>query len=160
MAKDDIPIADIPTITVADLARKDSVGINEMRRAASATGFFYVDFRDSNIAILKDALSVYTLAERYFSQPEHVKQKDTRTDIRPSQDLGFKKSECDETLEVRAFVPIPLTVVDAYSRTSPIRSCHTTKCARPTCHHSHPKRSRAQTSQPYSSFPTRATKSV
>lgn len=97
-----VTVAALHTISLSKLNNKDPAEIERLREAASKTGFFYLDLRGDSEGdkVLKDLPAVYRVADEYFGQAEEVKVKDARTDIEPSQDLGFKSSDCDETFEI------------------------------------------------------------
>lgn len=101
----DIPIAVIPTISIADVDEEH--GQRALQHAASDLGFFYLRL-DSRASMLAELQDMYALAAEYFLQPQHLKLADARSDIQVSQDLGYKSSTCDETFEVRVSIWIPL----------------------------------------------------
>jgi len=97
-----IDSANLQTISLGRLEARDPEAVQQLLKAAQSPGFFYVDFRDSEIgkSLIKDLPEVYALSEKYFDQPAEAKEKDVRTDQSPSQDRGFKTSYCDETFEM------------------------------------------------------------
>lgn len=99
-----ISVAQLSIISLARLHQKDPAELALLNAAASKVGFFYLDFRGGNTEsdrLLAHLPSVYTLAEKYFSQPEAAKAKDVRLDIKPTQDLGWKNGIDRESYEVR-----------------------------------------------------------
>ncbi|KAL3425176.1 2og-fe oxygenase family protein [Phlyctema vagabunda] len=98
----DVSIMTIPTISLAKLNKNDSHEIKELQNAASGIGFFYIDLFEDDIGekILADMPEMYTASRNYFHQSNELKLKDVREDIKPSQDLGYKCSSCDETYEI------------------------------------------------------------
>lgn len=102
MADRGIPVAQPSIISLAKLRIKDPAELALLDKAASNTGFFYLDLRgdaegERMLAHLPD---VYAVVEKYFSQPEEAKVKDVRFDIKASQDLGWKKGYGGESFEV------------------------------------------------------------
>lgn len=102
MALRGIPVGKLSTISLAKLHKKDPAELALLEKVSSEAGFFYLDFSgdargDSLIAHLPD---VYTVVEKYFDQSDEAKAKDIRLDIKPSQDLGWKKSRGGESIEV------------------------------------------------------------
>jgi isopenicillin N synthase-like dioxygenase len=102
MADRGISVAQLSIISLAKLKNRDPAELAFLDKAASNTGFFYLDLRGDAegkrvVAHLPD---VYALAENYFTKPEEIKMKDTRLDVRASQDLGYKKGYGSESFEV------------------------------------------------------------
>ena len=95
-------MAVLNTISLAELRSGDNSTTEALHEAASGSGFFYLNLRDDprGSNILAGLAPLYQLSDRYFSQAEHKKREDVRSDIEPSQDLGYKASDCDETYEV------------------------------------------------------------
>lgn len=103
MAARGIPVADLSIISLAKLRQGDKAEKSLLEGAASTTGFFFLDFRgdtagDRMLAALPE---FFSLAEKYFTQPDEVKSVDVRHDISVSQDLGWKKGNGAESFEVR-----------------------------------------------------------
>jgi isopenicillin N synthase-like dioxygenase len=97
-----IPVARLSTISLVKLRAKDPVELIFLDKAASNTGFFYLDLREDSEGkrVLAHLPDVYAVAEKYFSQPQETKAKDVRHDNNASQDLGWKKCHGGESFEV------------------------------------------------------------
>jgi hypothetical protein len=102
MADRGISVAQLLTISLARLNAKDPVELASLKKAASCTGFFHLDFRGDTRGerVLEHLPGVYEAVENYFNQPEEVKVKGIRKDIKASQDLGWKKGNGGESFEV------------------------------------------------------------
>ena len=102
MASRGIPVAQLSTITLAQIRAQDPAEMGELEKAASTCGFFFLNLRGDveGEAMLSHAPSMYAIAQKYFSQPDGVKAKDARVDLKPSQDLGWKKGRGAEGFEV------------------------------------------------------------
>lgn len=89
-------------IDYSKLAKKDPSAVAQLLDAASSSGFFFLDLRQDAQAkqLLQDLPEVYRVSDLYFSQGRETKLKDTRPDQKPSQDRGYKFSDCDETFEI------------------------------------------------------------
>jgi len=103
MVNHGIPMAQLSIISLAKLHANDPIELALLDKAASDTGFFYLDLRGDDIGerMLTNLPEVYTAAEKYFAQPEEAKLKDVRLDIMASQDLGWKRGHGGESFEVR-----------------------------------------------------------
>lgn len=103
VALGDISIAQLSTISLARLHKKDPAEIALLDRASSSAGFFYLDFRGDAQAegVLAHLSDVNTVVEKYFDQPNEAKAENTRLDIKASQDLGYKRGRGGESFEVR-----------------------------------------------------------
>lgn len=99
-----IPVAQPSIISLAKLRTKDPAELALLGKAASNTGFFYLNLRGDakGERVLAHLPDVYSVVEKYFSQPEEAKVKDARFDIKASQDLGWKKGYGGESFEVGA----------------------------------------------------------
>lgn len=97
-----IPIANLPTISLAKIEDGDIGEIVALERAASLEGFFYLDLNEGLVGqeILSNLEVVYDTAEKYFSQADEKRAGDVRDDIKPSQDLGYKRLPGAESFEV------------------------------------------------------------
>ena len=97
-----IAVAHLSIISLAKLHAKDPAELAVLERAASVTGFFYIDLRRDveGERVLTNLRDVYAVAEKYFTQPEQAKVNDVRLDLKPSQDLGWKKGHGGESFEV------------------------------------------------------------
>lgn len=98
-----IPGATLTTISLAKLHAQDAAELALLNKVASGSGFFYLDLRgdssgEKTLAQLQD---IWAVTEKYFTQPEAAKKQDVRLDIKPSQDLGWKKIPGGESFEVR-----------------------------------------------------------
>ncbi|KAG9232097.1 hypothetical protein BJ875DRAFT_381436 [Amylocarpus encephaloides] len=102
MADSGVPVAQLSIISLAKLHTKDSAELALLEKAASNTGFFYLDFRGDaeGERVLAHLPEIYRVAQKYFSQPEETKIKDTRLDVKASQDLGWKKGRGGESFEI------------------------------------------------------------
>jgi isopenicillin N synthase-like dioxygenase len=96
-------IAQISTISLARLHKKDPAEIALLNRVCSEAGFFYLDFRGDaeSKGVLAHLSDVNTVVEKYFDQPDEAKAGDIRLDIKASQDLGYKRGRGGESFEVR-----------------------------------------------------------
>ncbi|KFY33214.1 hypothetical protein V494_07824 [Pseudogymnoascus sp. VKM F-4513 (FW-928)] len=102
VAVPDVSIAQISTISLARLHKKDPAEIALLERVCSNAGFFYLDFRgdaqgDRVVAHLPD---VNAAVKKYFDQPDEAKAEDVRSDIKASQDLGYKRGRGGESFEI------------------------------------------------------------
>ncbi|RDL36128.1 Uncharacterized protein BP5553_06740 [Venustampulla echinocandica] len=97
-----ISIAQLSTISLAKLHQRDPAELALLDSASSNTGFFYLDFRGDaqGNSVLAHLPNVYTAVEKYFDQPNEAKAKDTRLDIKASQDLGWKMGRGGESFEL------------------------------------------------------------
>lgn len=102
-APDGTSIAQISTISLARLHKKDPAEIALLKRVCSEAGFFYLDFRGDaeSKGVLAHLSDVNAVVEKYFDQPDETKAGDTRHDIKTSQDLGYKRGRGGESFEVR-----------------------------------------------------------
>lgn len=102
VAVPDIPIAQISTISLARLHKKDPAEIALLERVCSNAGFFYLDFRGDTEGdrVVTHLADVDAVVEKYFDQPDEAKAKDIRLDIKASQDLGYKRGRGGESFEV------------------------------------------------------------
>lgn len=102
MADRGIPVAQLSIISLAKIHAKDPAELGILEKAASNTGFFYLDLRGDTKGehVLAHLPLVYGVTEKYFAQPEEVKAKNIRLDIKASQDLGWKKGHGGESFEV------------------------------------------------------------
>ena len=102
MADRGIPIADLSIISLARLRQADKAEKALLEDAASTTGFFFLDFRGDTAGdrMLANLPGLFSVAEKYFTQPEEIKSEDVRLDISDSQDLGWKKGNGAESFEV------------------------------------------------------------
>lgn len=102
MADRGISVAQLSVISLAKLRTRDPAELVLLERAASNTGFFYLDLRGDTEGkrVLAHLHDVYAVAENYFAQPEETKAKDARLNIKASQDLGWKKGHGGESFEV------------------------------------------------------------
>lgn len=98
-----ISTAQLSTISLARLHKKDPDEIALLKRVSSNAGFFYLDFRGDAQAegVLAHLSDVNTVVKKYFDQPNEAKAEDTRLDIKASQDLGYKRGRGGESFEVR-----------------------------------------------------------
>lgn len=98
-----VPVANLNIISLAKLHAKDPAELALLERSAASPGFFYLDFRGDREGerVLAHVPDLYAVSERYFTQPDEAKEKDIRLDIKPSQDLGWKKGRGAESFEVR-----------------------------------------------------------
>jgi hypothetical protein len=98
-----IPVAQLSVISLAKLRAKDTSELALLDQAATDTGFFYLDLRGDTEGkrVLAHLPAVYAVVEKYFGQPQEAKEKDTRFDIKASQDLGYKSGYGGESFEVR-----------------------------------------------------------
>jgi isopenicillin N synthase-like dioxygenase len=96
-------VAQLSIISLAKLRMQDASELALLEKAASSTGFFYLDLRgDSNgDLVLAHLPDLYATVAKYFNQPEDAKSKDARFDIKVSQDLGWKRGYGGESFEVR-----------------------------------------------------------
>lgn len=103
MADHNIPVAQLPIISLAKIHTENASEIATLEQAASSTGLFFLDLRGDTQGerILARLPEIYTLAAEYFAQHEETKLKDVRLDIFPSQDLGWKSGYGGESFEVR-----------------------------------------------------------
>jgi isopenicillin N synthase-like dioxygenase len=97
-----ISVAKLTTISLARIHNNDASEILKLERAASINGLFYLDMRGTPLEdhVLTNLPRIYEVAASYFNQPESVKERDVRNDIKSSQDLGWKKSRQAESFEV------------------------------------------------------------
>ncbi|KAH0538092.1 hypothetical protein FGG08_005304 [Glutinoglossum americanum] len=110
-----IDVAVLETVDLALLATRESTEIEKLLRAAQYPGLFYLDLRNdpSAMQLLADLPGVYSVSEKYFDQPHQLKVSDYREGQKPSQDRGYKTSDCDETFEmaydeiVKGRTPLP-----------------------------------------------------
>ncbi|TAQ83726.1 hypothetical protein B7494_g7950 [Chlorociboria aeruginascens] len=102
MADRGIPVAQLSIISLAKLHAKDPAELALLKKAATNTGFFYLDLREDaeGKCVLAHLPSVYAVAKKYFTQPEEAKVKDIRLDLKASQDLGWKKGRGAESFEI------------------------------------------------------------
>ncbi|KAF5989802.1 cytochrome P450 monooxygenase [Fusarium bulbicola] len=78
-AIDSIPIASIETINYSALERRDAKEIERLMAASRTAGFFYLDFQHSGAAGLpKKKKDVLKAMKEYFSQPDDIKQLDSK----------------------------------------------------------------------------------
>lgn len=85
-----IPVSTFDTIDLAQLEGKEPMAIKRLLASAVSPGWFYLNLRNSSIgkAILEDVPRVYQVSDDYFMQDQATKEKDVRTDQKPSQDRG------------------------------------------------------------------------
>jgi len=97
-----VDVATLETVDLARLTKKEPAEIRKLLDASCLPGFFYLDLRNDELGVrmLADLAEVYNVSEKYFDQDEKTKAKDARTDQKPSQDKGYKRSSCDETFEM------------------------------------------------------------
>lgn len=98
-----VSIAQLTTISLARLHKKDPAEIALLHRVSSNAGFFYLDFRGDaeTEGVLAHHSDVNAVVKKYFDQPTEAKAEDTRLDIKASQDLGYKRGRGGESFEVR-----------------------------------------------------------
>lgn len=103
MTTQGISIAELSVISLAKLRKQDASELGLLEKAACGAGFFYLDLRGDpkGDLVLAHLPNLYTTVANYFSQPEDAKSKDTRFDIKVSQDLGWKRGYGGESFEVR-----------------------------------------------------------
>lgn len=97
-----VPVASLSIISLAKLHAKDPAELKLLEEASSNTGLFHLDLRGDAVGeqVLEHLSAVYTVGEKYFAQPFETKTQDARIDIRPSQDLGWKRGNGAESFEV------------------------------------------------------------
>jgi hypothetical protein len=97
-----VAVAQLSVISLARLHSNDPAELALLEKAASKTGFFYLDLRGDaeGERVLAHLPHVYTVAEKYFTQSEDAKIKDVRDEIKASQGLGWKKGNGMESFEV------------------------------------------------------------
>ncbi len=102
MADCSLPVAQLAVISLAKIHAKDPTELGLLEKAASSTGIFHLDLRGDTKGenVLAHLPLVYGVTEKYFAQPEEVKAKDNRLDIKASQDLGWKEGHGGESFEV------------------------------------------------------------
>lgn len=78
-AIDSIPIASFETINYSALERREAKEIEKLMDASRTAGFFYLDFDRSGAAGLpKKKKEVLKAMKDYFSQPDDIKQLDSK----------------------------------------------------------------------------------
>jgi hypothetical protein len=104
MAVRGIPVAQLSIISLAKLRAKDPTELAVLSEAASNKGLFFLDLHGdpAGECVLAHLSDIYAVGEKYFSQPPEAKVKDSRLDIKPSQDLGWKEGKGAESFEVRS----------------------------------------------------------
>ncbi|KAM7212573.1 hypothetical protein V8F06_012032 [Rhypophila decipiens] len=106
----------LPTIQLARIVAGDSQEQKKLYDAATRPGGFILDFRSSHKDIIDTIEQLYALSDRYFERPDEEKSRDARDDQLPSQDRGYKRSDCDETFEFaddelfRGDIKLPITL--------------------------------------------------
>lgn len=97
-----IAVAQLCTVSLAKIHAKDPTELAALERAASTTGFFYLNLKEGIVGdrVLAHLHDVYAIAEKYFMQPNEAKLNDIRQDLKPSQDLGWKNGHGVESFEV------------------------------------------------------------
>ncbi|KAF5648639.1 gibberellin 20-oxidase [Fusarium sp. NRRL 52700] len=78
-AIDSIPITSMETINFSALERRDAKEIEKLMAASRTAGFFYLDFDHSGAAGLPEKKKeVINAMKEYFSQPDEIKQFDSK----------------------------------------------------------------------------------
>ncbi|ENH74285.1 hypothetical protein FOC1_g10004891 [Fusarium oxysporum f. sp. cubense race 1] len=104
-AIDSIPIAAIETINYSALERREAKEIEKLMAASRTAGFFYLDFDHSGAAGLpKKKKEVLKAMKEYFSQPDAIKQLDskgvpTRGYVKKGTFTAVDPSRPDESFE-------------------------------------------------------------
>ncbi|KAK2669621.1 Isopenicillin N synthase-like, Fe(2) 2OG dioxygenase domain [Fusarium oxysporum f. sp. vasinfectum] len=104
-AVDSIPIASIETINYSALERREAKEIEKLMAASRTAGFFYLDFDHSGAAGLpKKKKEVLKAMKEYFSQPDDIKQLDskgvpTRGYVKKGTFTAVDPSRPDESFE-------------------------------------------------------------
>ncbi|KAM7187842.1 Oxoglutarate/iron-dependent dioxygenase [Naviculisporaceae sp. PSN 640] len=94
-----LDIVQLQTIELARIVADDPQERKRLYVAAARPGGFLLDFRSSHNDIIDTVEQLYALSDRYFARPDEEKSRDARHDQLPSQDRGYKRSDCDETFE-------------------------------------------------------------
>jgi isopenicillin N synthase-like dioxygenase len=101
-ATSQVNLADLEVLSLCKLRTGNVEEVQRLLQASSSPGMFFLDLRDDpdGVLLLHDLPEVYALAKKYFGQPENTKSNDIRLDQQPTQDRGYKQSDCDETFEM------------------------------------------------------------
>lgn len=101
-----VAVAKLTTISLAKIHNKDVSEILKLDKAASIDGFFYLDMRGASHddQVLTNLPLMYEVAASYFQQPESVKKTHIRSDVKESQDLGWRMSRQAESFEVSILI--------------------------------------------------------
>ncbi|KAI4162402.1 MAG: hypothetical protein LQ342_003968 [Letrouitia transgressa] len=98
-----VPVSSFDTISLVQLESGESSAVERLLSAATSSGWFYLDLKGDSPTgkvVIEDVDKVYQISDKYFMQPKESKERDVRTDQKPSQDRGYKTSSCDETFEM------------------------------------------------------------
>ncbi|EXJ72351.1 uncharacterized protein A1O5_04855 [Cladophialophora psammophila CBS 110553] len=128
-------VAKLGVVDLAALRSHESTELEKLLNAARSTGFFYLNLQHDLIGGQISAMlpGIYRISEDFFHQPSEEKMKFYRASQNPSQDRGYKRSTCDETLEMaydevlQQTCPLPpvmqeeIELVDRFSKL-----CHST----------------------------------
>ena len=85
-----IPVSTFDTIDLAQLESGEPLAVKRLLASAVSPGWFYLNLKNSSKGklILEDVPRVYQVSDEYFMQDKALKEKDVRTDQKPSQDRG------------------------------------------------------------------------
>ena len=83
---DNVPVAQLPTISLAKLISQDEHESRELFHACNATGFFLLDFRGTQEGevFIDETETVFELNEKFYALPQEEKIKHA---FRPPGDL-------------------------------------------------------------------------
>lgn len=86
-----VPVSSFDTISLDQLESKEASAVERLLSAATSSGWFYLDLKGASPtgkAVVEDVDRVYQISDNYFMQPKDFKERDVRTDQKPSQDRG------------------------------------------------------------------------